>query len=65
MISRDPEAPLTLAICQTNHYTSHKPQHQSQTTTQDEANIRIHAILLKPLRGPTSSVLASQCFAWP
>ena len=25
----------------------------------------VHAILLKPPRGPTPSVLASLCFAWP
>ena len=46
-----------------------KPPHRSQATTVDEPNvqktIRVHAVLLKPLRGPSPSVLAFQCFAWP
>ena len=46
-----------------------KPPQQSQTTTEDEANPKetmwAHAILLKPPRGPSPSVLAFQWFAWP
>ena len=46
-----------------------KSPHQSQTTTEDEANmyekIWVHAVPLKSSRGPLPSVLAFQCFVWP